>query len=244
MTIKEISATEEKEFCNLKSEIERTARRGWVTHEEGETEECWQQLCRKTPGKQLGALPKRLSLLKPQIHPEETRRGFLHFCLPGTPWILLWARCVHFLFWRGQSRLEAVFCWKWGSPWWMKPHRVIYVVWASHWLKEAEACASLICQLSGKPLTAHLRRRRMHYTPGESKLDRVRCSRGTLPSPEETTTNHRRSGSSTRRKRIMMSTPAIYQRNPHQCQACSLYMTAWESDAGTGKVCTLLGHYL
>lgn len=41
VTIKEISATEQKEeYCNLKSETERTARRGWVPHKESGTEKC------------------------------------------------------------------------------------------------------------------------------------------------------------------------------------------------------------
>lgn len=108
----------------------------------------------------------------------------------------------------------------------MKPHRVIiYVGRASHWLQDAEACGSLICRPLGKPLTVHLRRAAGCIIPrGESKPDRVRCSRSTLPSPEETTANHRRAGSSARRERIMMSTPAIYQRIPHQCQSLlSLY---------------------
>lgn len=41
VTIKEIPATEQKEeYCKLKSETERTARRGWAPHGESGTEKC------------------------------------------------------------------------------------------------------------------------------------------------------------------------------------------------------------
>ncbi|KAL1777531.1 hypothetical protein HispidOSU_001694, partial [Sigmodon hispidus] len=75
----------------------------------------------------------------------------------------------------------------------------------------------------------------MHYPPGESEVDRVRCSCSTLPNPEETTANHRRSGSSTRGKKLRCRHQQ-FTNEPHtNARACSLYMTAWESDGGTGK---------